>query len=298
MKNKIIKTSWILGTTIVAFLLFFFIFYPRVRPGYVGVKVTPDGVDSTSRPVGRHFVGLFSQLYEFPTFEVNYVWTKSSNEGQNSNDESITFQTNEGLTVNTDIGITMTIEPHKVIELFQRYRRPVDEIVDGPLRNKVRDALNRYASTMTADGLISHKNELMDSIQKYVAQQVSVFGIQVQKIYLIGEFRLPQSVMEQIELKIKANQIAIQRENELREAEAVSKKRIIEAEAIARKTVIEARADSTALVSKAHAESEANRLRLTTLTPLIIQRMWIEKWNGALPTHSLSPSTSYMIPIQ
>lgn len=37
------------------------------------------------------------------------------------------------------------------------------------------------------------------------------------------------------------------------------------------------------------ADAQANRLRQQSLTPLLIQQQFIEKWNGALPTYGQVP---------
>jgi len=46
--------------------------------------------------------------------------------------------------------------------------------------------------------------------------------------------------------------------------------------------------------SRAKAEAEANALKQRTLTPLLIQQQWIEKWKGNVPTTTLGSSTSVM----
>jgi regulator of protease activity HflC (stomatin/prohibitin superfamily) len=51
-------------------------------------------------------------------------------------------------------------------------------------------------------------------------------------------------------------------ENELKIAEAEARKKIVAAEA----------------------DKQANELRTQALTPAILQQMWIEKWDGTLPT--------------
>ena len=45
-----------------------------------------------------------------------------------------------------------------------------------------------------------------------------------------------------------------------------------------------AQAEAEKLLVKARAEAEANSLRTQALTPEILQKMWIEKWNGNVPT--------------
>ena len=34
-------------------------------------------------------------------------------------------------------------------------------------------------------------------------------------------------------------------------------------------------------------EAESNKLRQQTLTPLLLQQMWIERWNGKLPDYNV-----------
>lgn len=58
------------------------------------------------------------------------------------------------------------------------------------------------------------------------------------------------------------------------------------ANAQAQVKVATARADAEAMLVTARAHAEATRLQQQVLTPLMIQQMWIEKWNGALPTYS------------
>jgi regulator of protease activity HflC (stomatin/prohibitin superfamily) len=57
------------------------------------------------------------------------VWTAGNDEGSETN-ESINIQTKEGLTVNADVGIQFRIDPTQANELFQMYRKGIDEITD------------------------------------------------------------------------------------------------------------------------------------------------------------------------
>ena len=40
----------------------------------------------------------------------------------------------------------------------------------------------------------------------------------------------------------------------------------------------------------ARAEAEANKLREQALTPAILEKMWIEKWDGKLPVYGQVPT--------
>ncbi len=264
MFKSILKT-----TVILLLLLLAGVNCSKVPAGYVGVKVyllgTNKGVDSEELKVGRHWIGVNEELYLYPTFTKNYVWTQGNHE-DSPTDESINIQTKEGLTVNADVGIQFRIDPDKANELFQTYRKGIDEITDVTLRNAVRDTLNQLASGMSSETIYgAGRVELMEKTTAKVVAEFSPKGILVEKIYWTGEMRLPPKIKEALDAKIEAIQRSEQRENELREAIAQAK------------------------IDKAKAEGTANQIRQEAqqLTPLTIQKMFIEKWNGELPQYML-----------
>lgn len=48
--------------------------------------------------------------------------------------------------------------------------------------------------------------------------------------------------------------------------------------------VLVAEAQARKLVVQAEAEAEANRLRTQALTPAVLQKAWIDKWDGSVPS--------------
>ena len=68
-------------------------------------------------------------------------------------------------------------------------------------------------------------------------------------------------------------QDALKIENEVKAVEANAKKAIAKAEG-----------DAKALKIKGDAEAEYNRKIAASLSPLIVQQMMIDKWDGSLPT--------------
>lgn len=267
-----------------------------VPAGHRGILVymlgTDKGVEQKELGVGRHFVWPFSQeLYIFPVFQQNVVWSRVDEKG----DRSITFQTKEGLSVNGDFGMSYAVMTDSVSTIFQRYRRGLDEITDVFLRNMVRDALNMVCSEMGIEAVYgSGRQTLLERVDTMVAKQTRGIGIRVDRIYTIGDFRMPTQVVQAINSKIEATQRAQQRENEIREAEAEANKRLavargdagslrlrteMEAEAVK----LRAQADADALLMKAKAEAEANELRSKSLTPALMQYETMKRWDGALP---------------
>lgn len=250
----------------------------KVTAGNVGVKVyllgNDKGVESEEVGVGRYWLSINEDMFIFPTFTQNYTWTKDNTEGSR-NDESISFGTLEGMSVNSDIGITYRIDPKKVHNVFQKYKRGVDEITDTFLRNMVRDALVEEASTRPIESIYgAGKKELMDAVEASVISQVAEIGIIVEKIYWIGKLWLPPTVNTSINLKLEANQKAQQRRNEVAEAAAAADKKIEEARGVAESIQLVAIAEANAINLKGEALRK---------NPEILRLQAIETWNGVLP---------------
>lgn len=253
----------------------------KVPAGHVGVKVyllgSSKGVDAEELRTGRYWIGINEELYLFPTFTQNYTWTKNSDDS-GAGDESISFQTIEGLSVNADIGISYHIRPDKVTDIFQKYRKGINEITDIYLRNMVRDALVTAASDRSIETVYgAGKADLIAEVEQRVREQVQPIGIEIEKIYWIGELRLPQNVVAAINAKIQATQMAAQRQNEVAQAKAEADK-AIEA----------ARGEAESKLAVARAEAESIRIKGEALrqNPNIVALEAISKWDGKLPVYT------------
>lgn len=260
--KKIIK---LIGIAIVAMLGFSSC--STVPAGNVGVKVyllgDSKGVQSEQLGVGRYWIGWNEQLFTFPTFTQNYTYTASSDEG-NATDESITFQTIESMSIHTNVGISYHIDPNDAVKVFQKYREGTKEITAGPLRNEIRNAMIEAGSKYTVERILGpDKVSFMDSVKHTVTRDMAKVGITVENVYLVGDLTPPQNIRDAINGKIQATQDAVKAENRIREAYANAK----------RDSVI------AAGTQKANHELE------TALSPALLQKMWIDRWDGHLPTY-------------
>lgn len=242
--------------------------FKMISPGYVGVVIDmlgdSKGVESKELHVGMHWIAPWKNVYQFPIFEQNDTW-----EGDR---EGFNFQTSEGMAVSADIGITYHLRPESIPLIFQRYRRGMDEITHVFIRNYIRDAINKSASKTRIEDLYSGKESFFEDVEKHVKADLAPIGIELSRIYLIGRFHFPQTVISALNAKIEAMQRAQQRENELREAEAEAKKQIAKAEGQARCAIVQA-----------ESESKANYLLSQSVTPELIQWQAVQKWDGQLP---------------
>jgi regulator of protease activity HflC (stomatin/prohibitin superfamily) len=111
--------------------------------------------------------------------------------------------------------------------------------------------------------------ELIEKTTEKITKDFAPSGIVIEKIYWTGDMRLPPKIKEALDAKIEAIQRSEQRENELREAVA------------------------QAQIDKAKAEGTANKIKMESqqLTPLMVQKMFIEKWDGKLPQYITGGNT-------
>ncbi len=250
----------------------------KIPAGHVGVKFNlyadDKGVQMKELGPGRYWLSWNEEIYKFPTFTQTYTW-----EGA----EAFEFSDRDGTIVETDVGITYRVDPNSVTKIFQTYRKGIDEITSVFLRNMIRDALVKRAGALPADKIYGEgKAALMDQVQADVIAQTKPLGIIVEKIYLTGSMRLPPNVREAINAKIKATQFAQQRENEVAAAKAE-----------ADKAIETARGESQSKILVAQGEAEAIRIKGDALrqNPNLVQLMWVEKWDGVMPTHQLGNAT-------
>ncbi len=247
----------------------------RVPPGNEGVLVdTMGGSKSNTEAVGvgYYYTGPGKELYLFPTFSQNITWKAEDGHG-------FAFQTVEGLVVSADIGLTYHVAPDKVDEVFVKYRRGIEEITDTFLRNYIRDALVKEASSLQVESIYGNgKVKLLQAVEDRVKAQVAPEGIVVEKISWISDLKLPPQVTGAINAKIQATQMAQQRENELRQAQAEAAKAVAVAEGESKSTILRAQAEAESIRIKGDALRENQELVTLTLA---------EKWNGVLPTQYL-----------
>jgi regulator of protease activity HflC (stomatin/prohibitin superfamily) len=237
----------------------------RVEVGHVGIKVDQwggdKGVAQTTLGPGLYWVGMAYKMYEFPTFIQNYVYTKKES-AQSPGDESLTFQSIEGMAVNADFGLSYHFEPARIPNLFQQYRQGPWEIRTVVVKNMLRDILVNESSEYAIEDLYGpKKTEFLKSVQEQLKVRLEPLGLNLTEFYVIGNFRLPEVIVTAMDKKFEANQIALQRQNELAQAKAQAEKAIAEARGLA----------------------ESNNIVTKSVTPELLQFKALEKWDGKLP---------------
>lgn len=257
--------------------------YERVEPGNVGIIVNrlgdEKGVEQQVKGVGRYWIGWNEDLYTFPTFKQMKTY-----------DGIFTFQMSDGTTIGYHIGVAYKVNPTKVATVFQTYRKGVDEITDSDLQQKIADSLNRLASHMTTDKFIDGgKSDLLTQALSMIQAEMTPVGIEVISLSYVGKPEYPPTVIASINAKVTANQVTLQREQEIKQSEA-------EAE----KERAKARGESDSARIRAQGEADAIKLRGEALAanPNVIQLDAIAKWNGVMPTTMVPGASVPFVPVK
>lgn len=248
-----------------------------IEPGHVGIKVNlygeQKGVQNYTLRTGAIWCNRFSeQVYEFPTFMQNAVWTKDYDEGS-STDESVTFNSSEGAVVNTDIALSYQIEKTKVPEIFVELRQDADYITHIYMRGKVRDAVNRIASTMKVTDIFGEgKQRLLLEAKKELDRELGHKGFVIDMIAFVGEMRVDTKVLESINMTISASQKAIEAQN-----------KVVQSKAEADQKIEEARGEAESITLVAKAKADANKILTESLSQSLLNYEALQRWDGILP---------------
>lgn len=203
---------------------------------------------------------------------------------QRKNYDAFTVNAKDASTFTMDPTIAYRIEPSKVCDIFVKYRKPINEIEEGYIRTCIYEAYRTCANKYTSDSLMSHRAEFETDVRSRLDKSLREEGFIVEEF--TSQITPPKSLADMINQKNIATQSALKAENQVKEAEANAK--IAKAKALG---------EAEAMRIKADAEAYYNKTISASLSPLIIQEDWIEKWDGQLPTTNAGGSNGLMMMI-
>ncbi len=231
----------------------------RIGGGYEGILVkqygSDKGVQMASLVTGRVWYNPWTEdVEEFPIFY------------QTADYEAFSVNAKDGSVFYVDPMLNFRVKAGKSPEIFIKYRKDIEELRQTILLTYVKDVFKNVFNEYTTDDILSKRVEFDKKVTVILTKELEKEGFEIGP--LTFGLRYPASVTKGIEAKNNAVQLAQQKENELRST----------------------RADAEIAVTKARGEAEANKIKQQTLTPLIIQQMFIEKWDGHSPLYGNSPS--------
>ena len=231
----------------------------RIDAGYDGILIkqygTDKGVQDISLVTGRVWYNPFTEdVEEIPTF----VQTK--------NYEAFGVNAKDGSNFTVDPTLSFGVKKGYGPKIYQKYRLKLESIIETTIYNYVKDAFRIQMNKYTTDEIVSNREKFETDVQNTLSKVLEKEGFYLEQ--LTSGLQYPKTIVDAVNNKNKAVQEAMTVENQLRVAEAQAKKLIIEAEA----------------------EKTANDLKQRSLSPLLIQQQFINKWDGKTPLYGNVPT--------
>jgi hypothetical protein len=262
--------------------LLFIFFQPygmdKIEAGYQGLKVNLIG-DSRGASNIEVVSGLIiynsytEEVHEVPLDQRNINYTKTP------------IVAKGGFACDITPSFNYSVKAGAAADMFTSLRSTykaggLEAIEQGWLHNAIIGAVNDVANTFVIDDIFNNRSKFEAAIVVEVNRRVG-------KWFEISQLKTnitpPSSISASINAKAKAVQDAITSAAQADAARA-DKERIVAL----------AQADSAKTVIRALAEAKAVQLKEQKLTPLYIEYMKIQKWDGKLPTTTTGNSGSFI----
>jgi len=246
----------------------------RIDVGNVGLKVnnTGDerGVSKTAYVTGWVFYNNWlSRIKEFPVTQQHIDYEETS------------IITRGGFQAIIKPSFNWSVNPGNAADMYQNLKQDVDQIKDTWLKNAIIGAVNDIANLYTVDSIFNHRAEFEADIVKECNKRVS-------KWFNVSQLRTNIVPPKEITQAINAKTAAVQ------EAQAAIQQKIV-AEAQAQTQIAKAKGDSAQAVISASGRAEAVRKEQQYLTPMYIDYIRVQRWDGKYPTTMLGGNTSTLL---
>jgi len=163
--------------------------------------------------------------------------------------------------VGLELVVNWKIDTAKVNQVYQTVGNE-KAVLDNIIIPAVSEMAKAASAKKTAEEIITKRQELKADIDKLLVNRLAQYGIILSDVSIIDI-----DFSEEFNKAIEAKQVA----------EQEAKQAVFKAE--------QAKNDAVARVNMAEGQSKAQALQMQSLTPELLQKMAIEKWNGILPTY-------------
>ena len=270
MKSKFIKVLLFTFMVMIS-MMFTSCGYERIDAGYEGIKVNlygdDKGVDDVTLVTGAVWYNpITTAVYEYPTFVQTVDYAPFS------------INAKDGSSFTVDPTISLKIVDGKSAEVFKKYRKEdITEVINTTLYNYVRNAFRIQLNNYTTDELVSKREEFEKAIEERLSKELLAENFKLEQ--MTSGLQYPQTLVNAIDAKNAAVQEAQKAQNE-----------VLKIKAEAEKKIAAANGEAQALKIKGDAEAEYNRKIAASLSPLIVQQMMLDKWDGKLPVYGTMPT--------
>ena len=267
----------------------------KVPAGYVGIVYSMNGgISDEVLTQGWHIVSPTKEVTLY-SIGIEQSYLTAGEDGDSKGDDSFEVPSSDGKGLNVDLTFTYRYDVNQVTDLFTRFKgQSGKEVRDSFIKPNIiswtKEVTAKYPVT---DILGDERANLNIAVSEYIRNKFEPYGIIIENVSLIDinaddETRASvqrkvnaQQELELAQIEQKTANVQAQKDKEVALIEAEKEKEVEEINA--EKAKIKAEGDAEATKIKAEAEAEANAKIAKSLTPELIEKEKIDKWNGNVP---------------
>ena len=161
--------------------------------------------------------------------------------------------------ISLEVALNWHLDASKIYLVFQQIGNQ-NQIIDKIINPSLSEVIKSVTAQYTAEEMITQRSQVKTEVDTQLRDRLKIYYILMDDLSFLNIH-----FSDRFQEAVEAKQIA---EQEARRAGFIAKKALKKAEA---------------KVNLAKGEAEANRLIQASLTPEILQRQTLKKWNGHLP---------------
>lgn len=244
-------------------------FVTKVPANSVGIVYSPfGGTKDTTLSEGFHVKTPFDKVYMFST------------EVQSISVTGVTTQTKDAQYVTSALDIKYKVDPSNAFVVFKQYRE-LDKLTNtmiAPTTQRVLELITTEYNVF--DILGERRGEVYSKLEAALTTEFEEYGIEFHSVSIV-DMDAGAAIEKAVEQEAIAKKSVETAEQNLLKAQTEAKEQSVQAQAKQDAAKIEA---ETKLI-QAEAEKKANDLLNQSLTDQVLQKEWIDKWDGKMPTY-------------
>lgn len=277
------------GGIVLGVILMLLSTFTVVDAGNVGVPQTLGSVGSSIAP-GFHMVAPWTDVSEISIKTQEYTMSHVSNDGKKAGDDSVAVQSLDNATLNIDSTVLYHVDGGSAANLFKKYGTDYEgKIVRPTIRSAIRDAATEFQATELGT---SKRRNYEQSVATSIEKGFTQYGLVLESVK-IRDIGLPQTVIDSINAKIKAQQNVVTAQFELQNVTIEAQKKIVIAKGSADAQQIIACGSHDVVINKVvtvvpNGKADCDQ---TQLTPEYLQFLYIQ----SLQKIAESPNNSTIV---
>ncbi len=253
------KEQKILAIVIAATVLLFTQCFRTIGAGEVGI-VTRFG------EVNREAQSGIALKLPWPIEKLYRMDTRIQKEQQDT-----TAATSDLQDVKATLALNYALDKNSALRVFKNIGPEYNDRVITPT---VQESFKAASAKYTASELLTRRAEVKNEALTAIKKRLEPYGVKIEDLNIVNFSFSPEFTRA-----IEAKQVAAQQAEQ------------------AKYNAEKANNDAQADINKARGQAEAQRLIQTSVTPEVLQKLAIEKWDGKLPTYMNGGGAIFNIPV-